>query len=87
MGLLRAGLEHGYRGDIAAFAQAFINAHYTTADIGDLTNLAVVNYINDMLIPGTLVARRRNGGDCLGNQCYFKCPTVAALQGIIANSR
>ena len=40
-GLLRAGLEHAYRGDIAAFAQAFINAHYTTADIGDLTNLAV----------------------------------------------
>jgi hypothetical protein len=40
-GLLRAGLEHAYRGDIAAFAQAFINVHYTTADIGDLTNLAV----------------------------------------------
>jgi hypothetical protein len=43
------------------------------------------DYINDMLISGTLVARRRNGGDCLGNQCYFKCPTVVALQGIIAN--
>ena len=40
-GLPRAGLEHAYRGDITAFAQAFIDAHHTTADIGDLTNLAV----------------------------------------------
>ena len=31
-----------------------------------------------------LVARR-NGGDCLGNQCYFECPTVVALQGVFAN--
>jgi hypothetical protein len=43
------------------------------------------DYINDMLIPGTLVALRRNRGDCLGNQCYFECPTVVELQGVFAN--
>jgi hypothetical protein len=39
--------------DIAALAQAFIIAHYTTADIGDLTNLAVASTATQVNVTAT----------------------------------
>jgi Flp pilus assembly protein TadG len=39
--------------DAAALAQAFINAHYTRADVGTLTNLAVVSSITEVDITAT----------------------------------
>jgi len=39
--------------DITALAQAFINAHYTSADIGDLTNLAVASTSTQVDITAT----------------------------------